>query len=93
MRPNLATPGLLVQPVCSDCGLRLLARVRQRVTWVDLLTPSISSGLRCLTDADPATWWDVLGNPKVVDRQQRACSARMYVTKILSEDGGRNERL
>jgi hypothetical protein len=35
MRPNLALPSLPEQPVSSDCGVRLLARVRQRVTWVD----------------------------------------------------------
>jgi hypothetical protein len=47
MQPNLATPSLLVQPVCSSCGPRLVTRVRPRVTWVDLPKPSISSGRRC----------------------------------------------
>jgi hypothetical protein len=47
MRPNLASPGLLEQPVSSGCGVRLLARVRQWVTRVDLPTPSIISRLRC----------------------------------------------
>jgi hypothetical protein len=43
MGPNLALCGLLEQPVSSDCGVHLLTRVHQQVTWVDLLTPSINS--------------------------------------------------
>jgi hypothetical protein len=62
MRPNLASSCLLEQPVSSDCGVRLLARVHQRVTWVDLSTPSISSQL-CVAIAAAATSWDDPGNP------------------------------
>jgi hypothetical protein len=47
MRPNLASPGLLEQPGSSGCGVRLLARVRQRVRRVDLPTPNITCRLRC----------------------------------------------
>jgi hypothetical protein len=43
MRRNLASPVLLEQPVSSDRSVCLPARVHQRVTWVDLLTPSIQS--------------------------------------------------
>jgi hypothetical protein len=50
---NLASPGLLEQPVSSNCGMRLLARVRQQVTWVDLPTPSINSRLRCRHPPSP----------------------------------------
>jgi hypothetical protein len=47
MRPNLASPGLLEQPGISGRGVRLLARVHQRLRMVDPLTPSITSRLRC----------------------------------------------
>jgi hypothetical protein len=41
-------PGLLVQLQSSGCGVRLVARVRQRVRRVDLPTPSITHRLWCL---------------------------------------------
>jgi hypothetical protein len=47
MRPNLASPGLLEQPGSSGCGVRLLARVHQRVRRVDLPTPSITCRKLC----------------------------------------------
>jgi hypothetical protein len=44
--------------------VHMLARVCQRVTWVDRPTPSISSGLGvAITAADPATSWDNPSNP------------------------------
>jgi hypothetical protein len=47
-RPNLASHGLLVQLQSSDSGVRLVARVRQRVRRVDLPMPSITRRLWCL---------------------------------------------
>jgi hypothetical protein len=47
MRPNIASLGLPEELVSSSCSVRLLARVRQRVTWVDLPMPSIINRLGC----------------------------------------------
>jgi hypothetical protein len=64
MRPNLASASLLEQPSNSGCGVRLLARVRQRVRRVDLPTPSITVAYGvCTSVVDPATSWDEPGCP------------------------------